>query len=146
MSFAFCPSNKVTPLDSWDIAVAHLALFSRPAYATPDSFVPFCSTKSNCFVLAACERERMQDKEWLRGGLGTEIINARLPATPHYSVRTLFLSTSLHREFFVRSKTKGRHFLWKRNFIYAVNMARNVVDFLKNFCRFRLQFPFINLY
>lgn len=106
------------PLDSWDITVAHLALFSRPAYATPDSFVPFCITKSNCFVLAVCERERMQDKEWLlKGGLGTEIINARLPATPHYSVRALFLSTPLHREFSVWPKTKGT-FLCKKLYLY----------------------------
>lgn len=99
----FCSPNRVTPLNSWDIAIAHLALFSRPACATPDSFVPFCSTESNCFMLAVCEREGMKRTKNGRGvGLGTEIINARLPATPHYLVRALLPFDAIASRMLVR--------------------------------------------
>lgn len=78
----FCLFNGVTPLNPRDIAISHLALFKRPAYSTPDSFVLFCRTKRDCFVLAVCEKERTKNGRWWNGS-GTEIINARLPTTPH---------------------------------------------------------------
>jgi len=99
----------------------------------------FLQYEKQLFRVSSLRERKMQDKEWLlRSGLGTEIINAQLPATPHYSVRAFFLSMLLHREFFVESKTKGRHFMRE---IYAINMPVMWPVFNK-FYKCRLHFSF----
>lgn len=79
-------------------------------------------------VSGPIERERERRiAAW--GEPGTEIINARLPATPHYSVRVLCLSTPLHRECSHGRKQKAREkerenrvlFLVARNFTRTVD-------------------------
>lgn len=107
-------------------------------YTTLDSFVPFCQAESNCFDLAVCKRERIKYEEWSvgvegrekrRGEVwGTEIINARLPATPHYSVGALFFSAPLHRKYSHDRKQKTNTAASLSRVVFSLVLMRYTVQ------------------
>lgn len=121
------------PSDLRAVAVTHLATRAPPPrtpFATPRQFCSFLSGGKQLFRPGSLQERKNKVRgvvgaKW--GVWGTEIINARLPATPHYSVgRGPLLFGAIASKMLARLKTKDvyRSHPFESCFFARINAVR----------------------